>query len=157
MLDDPLHDTEVVQHLYEGNKKDDGAQNTSEEPVLVDGVLVEEEGCADLGLPQEVGGKESKPFEDSEASIGLEDEQGDSLLEEETDNDSLPTNGFRSRSQIISTNQNRRSERTHHGTWERRWEVNQKQNWKTKRPRTEMARSPYVVPCNKGVGITSPT
>ena len=36
---------------------------------------------------------------------------------------------------------------THHGTWERLLEVSQKVNWKTKRPRTEMARSPYVVSC----------
>ena len=102
MLYDPLHDTKVVQHLYEGNEKDDSAQNTSEEPVLIDGVLVEEESCTNLGLPQEVGGEESKPLEDAEASIGLENEKGDGLLEEQTNNDCLPVNVFKSRPHVIS-------------------------------------------------------
>lgn len=35
---------------------------------------------------------------------------------------------------------------THQGTRERFLEVSQKVNWKTKRPRTEIARSPYDVP-----------
>ena len=83
--------------MYEGNEKDDSAQNTSEEPVFIDGVLVEEEGRTDLGLPQEVGGEESEPLEDAEASIGLKDEKGDGLLEEETNNYCLPVNELKSR------------------------------------------------------------
>ena len=102
MLDDPLHDTKVVHHLYKGDEEDDSAKNIDEEPVLVDGVLIEEEGCTDLGLLQEVRDEKRKPLEEFEAGISLKDEEGDSLLEKETDNDRLPTNEFKSRSLIIS-------------------------------------------------------
>lgn len=86
VLDDPLHDTEVIHHLHEGNEEDDSRQNTSEEPVPCDdGVLIEEEDGTDFGLLQEVGGEEGEPLEDLETSVGLEDEEGDGLLEEETD------------------------------------------------------------------------
>lgn len=55
MLNDPLHDTEVVHHLHEGNEKDDSTQNTGEEPVLLDdGLLIEEEDGPDFGLVQKV-------------------------------------------------------------------------------------------------------
>lgn len=95
MLNDPLHDPKVVQHLNEGDEENDGTQNTGEEPVFGDyGVLVKEENCTDVGLLQEIRGKESKPLENLEASIRLENEKGDSLLEEETNDDCLPTSKF---------------------------------------------------------------
>lgn len=96
---DPLHDTEVVHHLHECNEKDDGAQNVGEEPGFIDdGVLIEEEDGADMGFLQEVGCKESKPLENLEASIALEDEEGDGLLEKETNNDRLPMSTSQTRS-----------------------------------------------------------
>lgn len=91
VLDDPLHDTEVVHHLYKGNEEDDSTQNDGKEPVLVgDGILIEEENSTNCGLLQEVGCKESDPFEDFESSAGFKDEEGDGLLEEQTDNDRGP-------------------------------------------------------------------
>ena len=93
MFNDPLHDTEVVHHLDKSNEEDNGGQNTSKEPVLVDdGLLIEKEDGTNFGLLQEVGGKESNPPEYFETSIGLENEEGDGLLEEETDNDRWPAN-----------------------------------------------------------------
>jgi hypothetical protein len=50
--------------------------------VLVDGVRIEKEGGTNCGFLQKVIGEESKPFENLEASVGLEDEEGDGLLEE---------------------------------------------------------------------------
>ena len=91
VFNDPLHNTEVVHHLHEGNEKHDSAQYAGEEPALGDhDILIEEEDGADTGFLQEVGREESKPLEDLEASIGLEDEESDGLLEEETDDDRLP-------------------------------------------------------------------
>ena len=91
MLDDPLHDTEVVHHLHKGNEEDDGSQDTGEEPVLGDdGILIEEEDGTDFGLLQEVSGEEGEPLEDLEPSTGLEDKEGDGLLEEKSDDDRLP-------------------------------------------------------------------
>ena len=51
MLNEPLHDTQVVHHLHECNEEDDCAQNVGEEPELVeDGVLIEEENSPDPGF-----------------------------------------------------------------------------------------------------------
>ena len=96
MFDDPLHDTEVVHHLHKGDEEDDGSQNIGKEPLLFeDGIRVEEENGTDSGFLQEVGGEESNPLEDLETSVRLEDEEGDGLLEEETDNNRWPANeGF---------------------------------------------------------------
>ena len=90
MLDDPLHDTEVVHHLHKGNEEDDSTQNANKEPVLVDGIFIEEESGTDFGLVQEVGGEEGDPPENFETGVGLEDEEGDGLLEEETDDNRRP-------------------------------------------------------------------
>ena len=95
MFNDPLHDTEVVHHLHKGNEENDSSQNTGEEPVLVDdGLLVEKEDGTDFGLLQEVGGEESDPTEYFETSAGFENEEGDGLLKEETDDDRWPANGL---------------------------------------------------------------
>ena len=103
MPNDPLHDTEVVHHLHEGNEEDDSSQDTSEEPVLGDhGLLIEEEDGTDFGLLQKVGSEEGEPLENLETSIGFEDEEGDGLLEEETDDDRLPT-GWRGPDQMRIT------------------------------------------------------
>ena len=78
--------------MHKGNKEDDSTQDIGEEPAFVDyGILIEEEDGTDAGFLQEVGREESKPLENLEAGVGLEDEEGDGLLEEETDNDRLPT------------------------------------------------------------------
>ena len=72
VLNDPLHDTEVVHHLNKGDEEDDSTQNIGEEPTLIgNSVLIEEEDGADLGFLQEVGGEEGEPLEDIEASTGL--------------------------------------------------------------------------------------
>ena len=128
MFDDPLHYTEVVHHLHKRDEKDDCTQDVGEEPAFVDGLFVEEEGCTDSRFLQEVGGEESKPSEEFEASIGLENEEGDGLLEKETDYDRLPANKFNSKSHAISLMHGGRKGQTYHGTWDRLWEVAQKQN-----------------------------
>jgi hypothetical protein len=146
--DDPLHDAKVVQHLDEGDEKDDGTQDSDEKPLLVDdGVFIEEEDRAYVGFLQEVGSEESYPLENLEAGVGLEDEQGNSLLEEKADDNRLPVSRFqvpvRHHSNVrIGVVGTADQEGTHHGICERLWDVNQKENWKTKRPRTEIARSP---------------
>lgn len=137
MFNKPLHNTKVVQHLNKCNEENNGAQNAGEEPALVDGLLIKEESCTDSGFPQEVGGEKSEPLEDAEASVGLEDEEGNRLLEKETNDDRLPANKSNSRSYIIPLSQG-----TYHGIRGLLWEVNQKKNWNTRRPRTEIARSP---------------
>jgi hypothetical protein len=91
MLNDPLHDTKVVHHLHKGDEKYDSAQNVGKEPGFVDHcILIEKEDGTDVGFLQEVGCEESKPLKNLETGIGLEDEEGDDLLEEETNNDRLP-------------------------------------------------------------------
>ena len=161
MLDDPLHDAKVVHHLDKGDEEDDSSQNVGEEPLLLeDGFLIEEEGGTNFGLFQEVGSEEGDPFENLETSVGLEDEEGDGLLEEETNQDRSPGKRlFQIRSVhnvtgMIGTTDRRKS--THHWTLERSLEVNQKVNWKMKRPRTDIARSPYDVPCYAGIRMTAP-
>ena len=94
VLDDPLHDTKVVHHLHKGNEEDDGTQNASEKPALIDGVLVKEKDGTDSGFLQEVVCEGTDPPENCESSIGLEDEKGNGLLEKETNNDCLPVNEF---------------------------------------------------------------
>ena len=94
MLDNPLHDTEIVHHLDKGNEEDDSSQNSGKEPVLGDDrILIEEENGTDFGLLQEVGGEEGDPFENFETSIRFEDEESNGLLEEETDHDRGPGSG----------------------------------------------------------------
>lgn len=91
MLDDPLHDTKVVHHLHEGNEEYDGTQHTGKEPVFRNnGLFIEEENGTNLRLLQEIGGEESEPLENLEASIGLKDKQGNGLLEEKANDDSWP-------------------------------------------------------------------
>lgn len=64
----------------------------NEEPVLGDDLRVEKELGADLSLLEEVGCEERDPLENGEAGAGLEHEHGDGLLEDQSDNDSRPTN-----------------------------------------------------------------
>ena len=92
MFNDPLHDAKVVHHLHKGDEEYDSAQNAGKEPAFGDhGILIEEEDGADTGFLQKVGCEESEPLEDLKSGIGLEDEEGDGLLEEKTDDDRLPT------------------------------------------------------------------
>ena len=104
--------------------------------MLAHGLGVEEEGRAGEGLREEVGREERDPLEDAEAGAGLEDEQRDGLLNEQTHDDSRPT------CTNVSTQSRSIASGSDQGTWERRVEVAQKQNWKMKRPATEIARSP---------------
>lgn len=110
VLDEPLHDAEVVHHLHECNEENDGSQlsvvrsmsvsstrpkigithSVDEEPVLSGGLGVEEESRASIGLLQEIGGKVGDEAEHRESSTGLEDEEGDDLLEEQANDDSGP-------------------------------------------------------------------
>lgn len=95
VLDDPLHDAKVVHHLHEGDEEYNCTQNTGKEPVFRNnGVFIKEENGADLRLLQEIGGEESEPPENLEASIGLEDKQSNGLLEEKANDDSLPNEWF---------------------------------------------------------------
>jgi hypothetical protein len=61
------------------------------EPLfVVDGVCVEEEGSADEALGKEVGSESREPFESVEASAGFEHEEGNRLLNEETNDNGAP-------------------------------------------------------------------
>jgi hypothetical protein len=65
--------------------------DVDKEPVLcVDGVYVKEEGSADEGLVKKVGSELCKPIENVEASAGFEHEEGNRLLDEQTNDDSPP-------------------------------------------------------------------
>jgi len=58
----------------------------------VDGVQVEEDS-ADKAMGKEVGSESREPFEGVEASAGFEHEEGDRLLDEQTDDNSPPLDG----------------------------------------------------------------
>ena len=126
ILDYPLHDTQVEHHLHEGNEEDYGSQNVGEKPLLIDdGVFIEEEYGTGSGLLQKVRSQERKPLEDFEAGVGLEDKEGNGLLEEETDNDGSPVNMPNSRSDVVPAVMPIQvigaviQKETHHGTRER--------------------------------------
>ena len=119
------------------------AHRVDEEPVLVDDVGAEEEGGALEGLGEEVGREERDPLEDGEARAGLEHEHRDRLLEGEADDDRRP---LRTPYQHTA-HTDAPKHMTHQGMCEQCLGVAQKQNWKTKSLRTEIARSPYVVFC----------
>lgn len=53
-------------------------------------ILVEEEGGSDERLVQKVGGESRDEFEDRETGAGLQNEQSDGLLEEQSHNNSWP-------------------------------------------------------------------
>ena len=56
----------------------------NEKPILANGVLVKKEGCASKSLIEEISSQSCDPFEYGEPGTRLENEQGNSLLEEET-------------------------------------------------------------------------
>jgi hypothetical protein len=90
--------------LYEGDEEDYGSQNVGEKPLLIDdGVLIEEECSTGSGLLQKIRGQEGKPLKDFEAGVSLKDKEGNSLLEEETDDDRSPMNMSSSRSDVVPT------------------------------------------------------
>ena len=105
--------------------------------ILGDGHWVEEERGTGKGLLEEIFGEERDPLEDREAGARLEHEHGDCLLQDEAHDDSSPDAN-------ISIQSRRRAYRggAYHGMCLRCLEVAQKPNWKTNRPRTEIARSP---------------
>ncbi len=90
ILQDPLHNAEIVHHLHEGDEKDDGGQRVDEEPVLGDCVGIEEECSTVVGTLKEVGSKGGDPFEDGETSATLQHEESDGLLNKQTYNDGGP-------------------------------------------------------------------
>ena len=109
-FDEPLHDTEVVHHLHEGDEEDDGRElergrcqdrrcgectgikthSVHEEPVVVDDVGAEEERGALERLREKVAREERDPLEDREARPGLEHEHRDHLLQEQPDENRRP-------------------------------------------------------------------
>ena len=66
------------------------AHRVDEEPVLRDGLSVEEECRTGLGLGEEVGRGDGKPLEDGETGARLEHEHRNSLLDEQADDDRRP-------------------------------------------------------------------
>ena len=62
-----------------------------EEPVLRDGLSVEEECRTGLGLREEVGRGDGKPLEDGETGARLEHEHRNSLLDEQANNHRRPS------------------------------------------------------------------
>jgi len=69
--------------LYKRDKEDNGGQRVNEKPTLVNGVLVKKEDCPSKSLTEEISGQSCNPFEYGEPGARLENEQGNSLLEEE--------------------------------------------------------------------------
>ena len=74
----------------DGRGQRGGTHGVHEEPVLVDGVGVEEELGALERLREEVAREERDPLEDREARAGLEHEHGDRLLREQAHDDRRP-------------------------------------------------------------------
>lgn len=58
--------------------------------MLVNGVLIEEELSPSMATIQEIASGDGDPFEDRVTSSGLQNEQGNDLLNEETDDDGWP-------------------------------------------------------------------
>jgi hypothetical protein len=112
VLDDPLHNAEIIQHLHKRNEENDSAKlsrsvrekcvrnvisyapityHIDKEPVLrVNSILVKEESRSDEPLSEEVGCEGRKPLEQVEAGARLEHEEGYRLLDEQTNNDNPP-------------------------------------------------------------------
>ena len=103
MLDNPLHDTKIVQHLYERDEEEDRAKlvvGTSHQleasdrepdrtvlikkPMVVNRVLVEKEEFPSNSLTEEISSQGCDPVEYGESGACLENEQRNSLLKEET-------------------------------------------------------------------------
>ena len=82
--------TNIVHHLHECNKEDDGSQCVDEEIVLISKCSIKEESSSRGGLVQEITSKYRNPSEDLETSVTLENEQSDGLLEEKTNDNSGP-------------------------------------------------------------------
>lgn len=102
--------------------------------MLLDNVRVEEESGSWDSAFEEIFGSSGDPFEERKACSGLQHEQGDDLLEDETDNDGWPM-GSKSKSASGGEDE------TYQGTSVRLMELSQIPPWKTKSPRTEMPRS----------------
>ena len=56
----------------------------NEKPTLVNSVLVKKEDCPSKSLTEKISSQSCEPFEYGEPGRRLENEQGNSLLEEET-------------------------------------------------------------------------
>lgn len=91
LANDPLDDAEVVHHLHKRDEEDDRSKGVDEEPVLGDGLRVEEELRGGCRLAEEVRCQGGNPGEQLEASVGFQDEQSDGLLQEQTNDDSWPS------------------------------------------------------------------
>ena len=90
MLDDPLHNGEIIKHFHEGDEENEGWElpqrvgethchllllisymtyHIDKDPVLrVDGLLIEEKGTASVTVAGEIGCEGCKPLEYVEAS-----------------------------------------------------------------------------------------
>lgn len=99
-----------------------------------------------LGSAHEVnqGDEAAYPVEEVKAGFGLENEESQDLLQSKTDDDSLPLDRFPlvARRPLVAKLVNM-------GQVREGGEAYQKPNWKTKRPKTEMARSEYLVSSGK--------
>ena len=86
--------------------------------MLGDGLSIEEEGGADIGLREEIGSEGGQPLEDGETGRGLQHEECYGLLHEESHNHGGPR-----KDKIIKT-ANRLGERhkTYHSMWDRCFE-----------------------------------
>jgi hypothetical protein len=86
----------VIEHLHKGNEEDDRGQDVDEEPVLVNRVRIEEELSTGMGRVQEIARSIGDPVEDRIAGSGFQNEQGDDLLHEETNDDGWPNQAIQS-------------------------------------------------------------
>ena len=73
-----------VSQVNMARNREDRLHRINEKPTLTDGVLVKKEDCPSKSLTEEVSSQSCDPFEYREPGGCLENEQGNSLLEEET-------------------------------------------------------------------------
>ena len=64
--------------------------------MLVNGIRIEEEFSASTGTVQEIASSGSDPVEDRVTGSGLQNEQGNDLLNEETDDNGWPAQAIQS-------------------------------------------------------------
>jgi hypothetical protein len=62
----------------------------NKEPVLIDGLLVEEERSSRKSLVQEVTSESGNPMEDGETGASLQHDESNDLLKEKSNNDGRP-------------------------------------------------------------------
>jgi hypothetical protein len=106
-------------------------------PMLRNCLSIKKEYSTSSRLVQKIRSKSCNPVENRKASPRFEHKKSDGLLNKQSDNDSGPANSAIYKYQYILE-----SDEADQGTCDLLLDDNQIQNWKTKSPVTEIARSP---------------